>query len=336
MIRVSDIRKSRSKTKTRQSRGFTLTQLLVVISVLSVLAAVLLGAFSNSRTAAKRAQCDVRLKAIALALDAFHAETGRFPDKLEKLSDSKYQYLAGDALKCPAEVRADGSYAEYYVLRGPRDDSNLPILVCPLHEGQNHGAQAFIGRYTSQHQSAPAVLAEANNVYVTHPDGKGEMTAMAGMTLRGGDRVRTGSGGRALIRFADTSTATLEPSSNVTVLQSFVEGAAGAPYYTLLKQTLGNATYNVNHGSKFDVVTPTATAGARGTSFIIKVSTDSVTGKPKSELTVTDGKVVVSTLSGTVLAKNNTPIGITSSTVNLLTSPITAPLVRTLTNLLGL
>lgn len=277
--------------KKMSRRGFTLLQLLIVISIIAVLSAVLMGAVGRGRASARRAQCDVKLKGIALALDAYRSQHGQYPKDLQTLVTEKF-LPNEDSLKCPSDVRADGSYEEYYVQRGPRDDASLPVLVCPLHENVGgYGAQAFLGRYTEQFSTKPATLTNANDARIERPDGKGEIPASAGLELHGGDRIRTGGGGAAEITFADGSKANLEGNSDVTVLQSFLDGTNDAPLYTLIKQTLGKTVYNVHHGSKFDVSTPTTTAGARGTKFEITV--DSSGGM---KFYLYNGKVVLSTV----------------------------------------
>jgi hypothetical protein len=86
------------------------------------------------------------------------------------------------------------------------------------------------------------------------------------MEVRGGDIIRTGGGGSATIVFADGSSSELRGGSSVTVMQSFRDGRSRAPLYTMVRQKFGDVLYKVIPGSRFDVVTPTATAGALGTS----------------------------------------------------------------------
>jgi prepilin-type N-terminal cleavage/methylation domain-containing protein len=299
-----DNRMSTQSRPRRNRRGFTLLQIIIVMAVISILAVISVGAFGRARASARRAQCDVRLKSIALALDAHRQESGRFPRKLAELQTKGYLRDA-DALRCPSDPRRDGSYEEYYVIRAPRDRAELPIVVCPFHEENHRGGQAFIGRYTHQFATRPATLEGANAVTVQHPDDRQAIAGTTGMELHGGDRIRVATQGAATIRFADNSTATLRGGSDVTVLQSFVEGQSQAPLYTLVRQTLGEVAYRVNTGSKFDVVTPTATAGAHGTAFTITVD---ATGN--TSILVTQGKVSLATLQRAAWAPLNLLTGI--------------------------
>ncbi len=117
-----------------------------------------------------------------------------------------------------------------------------------------------------------------------------------------------------MIQFADSSTATLSAGSEVTVLQSFLMGQVNAPLYTLIRQKLGEVAYRVENGSKFDVVTPTATSGARGTEFRITVEPNGET-----RLIVDEGEVAFSTLDQTVLVSLGESVqGLLGGIINLL------------------
>lgn len=283
----------------RLRTGFTTVELLIAIVVVSVLAAILLSVFNTNRDAARQTQCNARLQAIAIAIDAFRQETGRNPASLDDLVTKKY-LSNPEVLHCPADPDAVGTYASYYVIRGPHDSGELPVVVCPYHERRgNHGIQAYGGRFTTQNITASAMLTGANATMVQHP-GSTAVAAYTGMALHGGDRIITGIGGAATISFADGSSASLQGGSNVTVLQSFLNGQSSAPLYSLLRQTAGDVTYRVNHGSKFDVATPTATAGALGTVFEIKFTSSS-----RAQLKCTDGHVRIAFTSKTIDATNN-------------------------------
>ena len=72
----------------RNKQGFTLVELLVVIVVLAVLAAIVLPKFMNSSARSKESALKSDLKLVRNALSLFQTDTGKYPDSLADLAET--------------------------------------------------------------------------------------------------------------------------------------------------------------------------------------------------------------------------------------------------------
>jgi prepilin-type N-terminal cleavage/methylation domain-containing protein/prepilin-type processing-associated H-X9-DG protein len=68
-----------NRNSSRLNKGFTITELLVVMGILAFLMALILPAVMNARAAARTLQCKDNLKNIGLGLTQFETSNGSFP-----------------------------------------------------------------------------------------------------------------------------------------------------------------------------------------------------------------------------------------------------------------
>lgn len=68
-----------------RSRGFTLIELIVVIALIAVLAAVVAPNLLGKASDANRKSAAVQIEKISSSIELYHLETGRYPDQLEDL-----------------------------------------------------------------------------------------------------------------------------------------------------------------------------------------------------------------------------------------------------------
>jgi general secretion pathway protein G len=67
-------------------KGFTLVELLIVIIIIAVLAAIAIPKFSNSSMRSKESSLRANLKLVRNAIDLFRADTGAFPATMAGLT----------------------------------------------------------------------------------------------------------------------------------------------------------------------------------------------------------------------------------------------------------
>src|SRR5256885_4185391 len=72
----------------RRENGFTLVETLVVIAIISVLAAILFPVFAAARAAARRTVCISQLRQIGMAMLMYKQDWEQFPLRVSLVNDA--------------------------------------------------------------------------------------------------------------------------------------------------------------------------------------------------------------------------------------------------------
>ena len=106
--------------RARRRRGFTLVELLVVIVVLAVLAAIVLPKFMNSSKRSKESALRSDLKLLRNAVGLFQADTGTYPKVMADLAATAVMAKGLDAAGADAVI-TPGDWHGPYLQETPND-----------------------------------------------------------------------------------------------------------------------------------------------------------------------------------------------------------------------
>ncbi len=81
------------RARDQRDDGFTLIELLIVIVVLGVLAGIVVFGVSTFRSDSVRSACRADIKTVQVAVDAFFAKNGRYPDGIGSATDGNVNTL---------------------------------------------------------------------------------------------------------------------------------------------------------------------------------------------------------------------------------------------------
>ena len=86
----------------RQRQGYTIMELIVVMAVITVLAALILPAIQSSREAARRTECLNNVKQLVLAHQMYHDSHNRFPNLWAPAFENTDTVVTPRQFRCPS------------------------------------------------------------------------------------------------------------------------------------------------------------------------------------------------------------------------------------------
>lgn len=105
----------------RNQKGFTLMELMIVIVIIGVLAAIGVPAYTNYVEKAKAATCDANRRSLSTANGLYYAENGRYTGDINNL-DAYLDATTISKLTCPS----NGTFTFH-------DDGTI---TCSVHDAQ--------------------------------------------------------------------------------------------------------------------------------------------------------------------------------------------------------
>jgi type II secretory pathway pseudopilin PulG len=306
------------KLKNRHNnKGFTVVEAVITMGIIATLSGIGVVALSKITATNQQTQCISNLRMISQGLQFYHNDFRTFPDDgypYDKIKDPSplstdlaIYVPAKSIFVCPEDedttsISDFASYDPYYVARPGSYQSEELVIGCPRHSNASSSTSLF-SMGSTERTNIDTVLANGQEIA---PDGT---TAQ-----------RTISGDGNVMTFADESTVTIDQPQagyGVFLIQS-VRLADGTLYSIVRVQDDGTIDVSVTPGSKFEIVTPSAVVGVRGTKFDVVTTNGGYT----TDVNLTEGTVILmDSVTGETTTLTEGGITTASAAVNMHSHP---------------
>ncbi len=271
-----------------KNRGFTLIELIVTISIVAILASIGTVSVDKMMATSRQTTCIKNLKSISIAMQLHYNDLKVFPvdgypddvnDPLP-LSTELAGYIKDKSIfVCPADkdntnTSNFASYDPYYIPRKNSYGSDELAIGCPRHRDVKNSTSLF-STGSTQITKIGKVLANGQEI---PPDGT---TAQ-----------RTISNVNDVMTFDDGSTVTVTTASGAGYGCFLIQSTrlSDGTLYSIVKvQDDGIIDVDVSSGAKFEIVTPSAIVGVRGTQFTVQTTNLGFT----TQVVLTTGTVIL-------------------------------------------
>ena len=119
----------------RAERGFTLLELIIVVAMIGILAAIAMPALVNMPTRAKEAVLKTNLHSLRESIDMFYGDKGRYPGSLDELVDLKYLR----SIPFDPFTKSDDTWTLIYEEEGEGEEEEPGPPPIPGEEGEGPG-----------------------------------------------------------------------------------------------------------------------------------------------------------------------------------------------------